>query len=123
MIHSHEDLVVWKRAMDLVDAVYKATAAFPDTERFGLTSQMQRASVSVPANIAEGCGRESTKDLLRHLSIAQGSLSELRTLALISQRRSFVKDDLNSDVLRLAETVGRLLIGFRRSLRKKLSDK
>ncbi|TWU28149.1 four helix bundle protein [Bythopirellula polymerisocia] len=122
MVHSHEDLEVWKRAMDLVDSIYGITNQLPDSERFGLVSQMQRASVSVPANIAEGCGRESTKDLLRHLAIAQGSLSELRTLILITQRRNYVKKEVTTENLKLSETVARLLSGFRRSLRKKLSE-
>jgi four helix bundle protein len=77
MIRSHEDLEVWRRGIELVDAVYDICKELPTDERFGLVSQMQRAAISVPANIAEGCGRQSTKDLLRHLSIAQGSLAEL----------------------------------------------
>jgi four helix bundle protein len=69
MAHSHEDIEVWKKGMDLVDAVYSLSAKLPASEHFGLISQLQRASVSIPANIDEGCGRETTKDLLRHRSI------------------------------------------------------
>ncbi|BBO32681.1 four helix bundle protein [Lacipirellula parvula] len=120
MASSHEDLEVWQLGIDLVDAVYDVCLSMPAAERFGLISQMQRASVSVPANIAEGCGRGSTKDLLRHLAISQGSLAELRTLLLIVQRRNFVAAEELEPVDALASRVGRLLVGLQRSLRKKL---
>src|SRR5690242_9206282 len=90
MINSHEGLEVWQMAIEMVDCVYDLCQATPATERFGLTSQLQRAAVSVPANIAESCGRDSTRDLLRHLSIAMGSLAEGRTLLVIVRRRQFV---------------------------------
>ena len=122
MAHSHKDLDVWKRAMDLVDVIYTITKTIPPTERFGLISQMQRAAVSVPANVAEGCGRESTKDLLRHLAIAQGSLAELRTLILIAQRQRFVQQSQVPEILEQCNLVARLLMGFRKSLRRKLGN-
>jgi four helix bundle protein len=120
MAHSHEDLDVWKHAMDLVDVIYTITKTIPPSERFGLISQMQRAAVSVPANIAEGCVRESTKDLLRLLAIAQGSLAELRTLLLIAERQSFIHRDQLGGILDRSNTVAKLLMGFRKSLRRKL---
>lgn len=120
MAGSHEDLKVWRVGIDLVDAIYDLCLSMPAAERFGLISQMQRASVSVPANIAEGSGRDSTKDLLRHLAIAQGSLAELRTLLLIVRRRNFVAADELEAVDALASRVGRLLVGLQRALRKKL---
>lgn len=120
MAGSHEDLEVWRLGVDLVDAIYDLCFTMPSAERFGLISQMQRASVSVPANIAEGCGRDSTKDLPRHLAIAQGSLAELRTLLLIVKRRKFVAADELEVVDALASRVGRLLVGFQRALRKKI---
>jgi four helix bundle protein len=82
----HERLEVWVDAMALVEQVYRITARFPDTERFGLTSQMRRSAVSVPSNIAEGAARRSTVELLRFLSIARGSLAELDTQLQISIR-------------------------------------
>lgn len=123
MAGSHEDLEVWRLGLDLVDAIYDLCASMPAAERFGLTSQMQRSAVSVPANIAEGCGRDSTKELLRHLAIAQGSLAELRTLLLIVQRRQFVDSKELEVVDALASRVGRLLVGFQRALRKKLEQR
>jgi four helix bundle protein len=76
---SYRELEVWKVSMDLVDAVYELTDRFPKTEVFNLTSQLRRAVVSVPSNIAEGWGRENTKDYMRFLRIAKGSLMEIET--------------------------------------------
>ncbi|KRE96562.1 four helix bundle protein [Frateuria sp. Soil773] len=75
----HEDLHVWQDAMHLVEAIYQFSSNFPDTERFGLTSQIRRAAISIPSNIAEGAGRRSRLEYQRFLSIARGSLSELDT--------------------------------------------
>lgn len=82
----HERLEVWRDAMDLVEAVYHFSNAFPDSERFGLTSQIRRAAVSVPSNIAEGAARRSTPEYLHFLSIARGSLSEMDTQRQIACR-------------------------------------
>ena len=78
-IKSYRDLRVWQAGMDLVVRVYRLTQGFPTHELYGLTSQMRRAAVSIPSNIAEGHTRESSKEYLHHLSIAQGSLAELET--------------------------------------------
>jgi four helix bundle protein len=87
---SYRDLEVWRKAMDLVVECYKATKKFPQSETFGLSSQLQRAGVSIPANIAEGRAREHTKEFLRHLSIANGSLAELETHVLIAERLEYL---------------------------------
>ena len=84
MINSYQDLEVWKKAMELVTDIYKATQAFPKEELYGLTNQLRRASVSVPANIAEGWGRGTTKGYIQFLRIARGSLLEVETLMTIS---------------------------------------
>ena len=81
---NHKDLDVWKKSMDLVEAVYALTKSFPDDERFGLTNQIQRAAVSVPSNIAEGSARKSDKELIQFIYIALGSLSEIETQYLIA---------------------------------------
>src|SRR5690348_6230925 len=122
MSHSHEDLDVWRQAIELVDRAYDLCKKLPADERFGLVSQIQRAAVSVPANIAEGCGRDSTKDLLRHLSIAQGSLAEVRTLLVIVGKRKFISPESLELVEAQAKRVGQLLIGLQRALRKKLNS-
>lgn len=120
MVKSHEDLDVWKLAINLADAVYEYCKSFPSDERFGLVSQIQRATVSVAANIAEESARESTKDFLRHLSIAQGSLAEVQTLLVIARRRKYGTEIENSRVADQCKSVGRMLVALRKALRRKL---
>ncbi|MDC8636521.1 four helix bundle protein [Xanthomonas hortorum pv. hederae] len=85
--------MVWRDAMSLVEAIYRLSHDFPDSERFGLTAQMRRAAISVPSNIAEGAARRSTADYLRYLSIARGSLAELDTQLQIATRLQFGSPD------------------------------
>jgi four helix bundle protein len=92
MSRPHHGLRVWQDAMQLVTRFYQATSAFPDTERFGLVSQMRRAAVSVPSNIAEGAGRGSAKEFVRFLLMARGSLSELDTQVRIAENLRFLQD-------------------------------
>ena len=103
--------------MELVLESYKLTNSFPKAETYGLVSQIRRAVVSVPANIAEGHGREHLGDYLHHLSIANGSLMELETHLLIAGRLDFVKRDQIEPVLLIAAEVGRMLAGLTRSLK------
>ena len=86
----HERLEVWKDAMNLVEPIYRISAVFPDSERFILSSQVRRAAISVPSNIAEGAARKSTAEYLRFLSIARGSLSELDTQLQIAERLGYI---------------------------------
>lgn len=90
--HDYEKLIVWKKSMDLVVLTYRFTKYFPNEERFGLTSQIRRASVSIPSNIAEGCRRSTKKDCCHFLIIALGSASELDTQFKLSKRLGFIKD-------------------------------
>jgi four helix bundle protein len=101
--------------MDLVDAVYDASRSWPSDERFGLTSQIRRAAVSVPANIAEGQGRDGDPEFLRFLRIAMGSLAEVETMVRIGTRQGF--DDLatQAKVLSISREVGRITNGLIRS--------
>ena len=92
-VRSYRDLKVWQRAMDLVPAVYKVVQRLPKEERYELGSQLRRAVVSVPANIAEGHARQSTKEYLHHLTIARGSLAELETLLLVAERLSYLRPE------------------------------
>ena len=85
----HQQLEVWRDAMDLVEAIYRLSSGFPDGERFALTSQLRRAAISIPSNIAEGVARRSTPEYLRFLSIARGSLSELDTQLHIAERLDY----------------------------------
>lgn len=91
-IQSHKDLKVWKEAMDLVVTVYKLTEKFPKHEQFSLTSQMRRASVSIPSNISEGAGRKSNREFMRFLYISLGSLAELETQLEIAERLKYVSE-------------------------------
>ena len=101
VIHSHKDLVVWKRSMELVVAVYALTDHFPKTEIYGLTSQMRRCAVSIPSNIAEGRSRGTRKDYLQFLRISLGSIAELETQIEISKQLPFGKKLYYNEVERL----------------------
>ncbi|MBV9866805.1 MAG: four helix bundle protein [Abitibacteriaceae bacterium] len=114
---SYRDLEVWQKGMDVVVECYRATRNFPETEIYGLTSQLQRAAVSVPANIAEGQGRQHTAEFIQHLSIAYGSLAELETHIEIAQRLAYISSEDAQNILAQTSTVGRLLNGLLRSLR------
>ena len=107
----HHDLRVWQDAMELVLKVYSVTGVFPVDERFGLTSQVRRASVSVPSNIAEGAARGSRKEFIHFLTIARGSLSELDTQLRIARSLEFATDidGLIADVERLQAAMGSLI--------------
>ena len=92
MQRSHHQLDVWKSAMTLAEKIYDLTASFPDSERYGLTSQLRRAAVSVPSNIAEGAARGSNADFIRFLYIARGSLSEVETQCQLAKRFGYTRD-------------------------------
>ena len=109
---SYEDLRVWRRAMDLVLGVYQCTRTFPREEVYGLTSQMRRAAVSVPSNIAEGKGRYSRKELLQFLFRARGSLLELRTQTTIASELGFLAERDGKALVEHTADVGRLLNGL-----------
>jgi len=119
-IQSYRDLDVWNVAMDLAASCYKATREFPREEMFGLTSQIRRAASSIPANIAEGYGRNSTREFLRHLSIARGSLMELETHVLLALRVNRMEPPDSRPLLELAERVSRMLFNLKISLEKRL---
>src|SRR5262245_10009309 len=117
-IKSFRDLETWQKAIELVEEVYKETISFPKEEIYGLVSQMRRAAVSVPSNIAEGQGRDSTNDFLRHLSIAYGSLCELQTQLLIGYRLSYLNQRTCERLEDVSASVARLINGLANSLRK-----
>jgi four helix bundle protein len=111
-----KDLVVWQEAMKLVEIVYLKTKTFPKEELYGLTSQIRRAAISIPANIAEGNGRKSRKEYTHFLSIANGSLTELETHLLIAERLNFVTKETMEQFQAQLQLVGRLLSALRKSL-------
>jgi four helix bundle protein len=116
-IKSHRDLIAWQKAVELVTACYEVTRSFPADERFGLTQQLRRAAVSVPANIAEGKGRGTSKELNRFLTIAGGSLTELDTHLVVANKLGYVTQDKLGQLVGKLEEVGRIITGLRKSLR------
>jgi four helix bundle protein len=119
-IKSYRDLDAWKKAMDLVVECYQNTKKFPKSEIFGLSSQLERAAVSVAANIAEGRSRGHTKEFLQHLSIAYGSLAELETHLQIAERLHYITTDELSELLNKTTLIGKLINGLRKSLESRL---
>jgi len=105
--------------MDVVEQTYLLTRRFPDYERFGLCSQMQRASVSMPSNVAEGWARDSTKVYINHVDIAVGSHAELETCAEVARRVKYVPQASSDDYMKVLNRAGQLLNGLLRSLRAK----
>jgi four helix bundle protein len=116
MIKSFKELTVWQEAMNLVEMVYQQTINLPKTEMYGLTSQIRRAAVSIPANIAEGNGRRSRKEYLQFLSIANGSIMELETHILILERLKLITSEISEQLQKQLNSVGRLLSALRKSL-------
>src|ERR1043165_8058939 len=121
-VTSYRDLTVWQQAMDLVDLAYELTKHFPKDERFGLTVQLQRCSVSVPSNIAEGHGRDHLGEYLHHLSVAKGSLMELETQTLIAGRLGYVEKADEARILGKAGEVSKMLSGLAWALKQRRSN-
>lgn len=119
-IRAHRNLQVWKEAIQFVVMIYRETQNFPKSELYGLTSQMRRASVSVPANIAEGSAHKSQKELLRYLEIANSSLSELETELIIAQELKYLPKD--TPLQHQLDKVSRTLNGLIRYIRGKLNE-
>jgi four helix bundle protein len=117
----YSELLVWQKAMDLVTEIYTLARAFPHEERFGLASQLQRAAVSIPANIAEGHGRKSTGAYLNHVSISNGSLMEVETLIQIASRLGYLTPQQETGVLDRTDEIGKMLSGLQRSLNPRSS--
>ncbi len=113
---SFEDLIAWQKAVALVTTMYRLSASWPAEERFGLTNQVRRASVSIPSNIAEGQGRQGSAELKRFLSIAHGSLCEVQTQIHIARNLGFSTDEEIGAALVDAAEVGRILRGLQNSL-------
>ena len=103
--------------MDLVVVLYEVTVEFPDHEKYGLTSQLRRAGVSIPSNIAEGQGRQTNGEFRNFLSIAKGSLAEVETQLLLAERLSFIHTDQATSILERTAEIGRLINGLTRSLK------
>ena len=116
-IKSYKELLVWQKSMTLVTLIYDVSKTFPDDERFGLTSQMRRCSISVPSNIAEGWGRLSRKNYIQFLRVSRGSLYELETQILITKQLNYIND--SESIENLITEISKML----NSLIKKLDAK
>jgi len=116
----YRELTAWQKAMDLAVAVYEQTRTFPREEAYGLTSQLRRAAVSVPSNIAEGQGRHTTKDFIRFLGVARGSLQEAQTQVILAKRLGYISEVQEARLLDQCAGVARLLYGLTNALKRKL---
>ena len=117
---AHENLDAWKLGMDVVDAVYAMTRKFPKEEMFVLSSQMRRAAISIPTNIAEGSAKDSYKETLRYYSISRGSLSELETEVKIAERQHYI--DSTDEICDLLDRESRVLSGLINSVKRKIKE-
>jgi four helix bundle protein len=118
----YRDLKVWQLGVEISLAIYKLTDSFPSREQYGLSSQLRRAAVSVSSNIAEGHSRGATKDLIRFLGIARGSVAELETQLIISRNLGFIPANDFDRIMAQLDEESRMLAGLRRSLRSKLRE-
>jgi four helix bundle protein len=116
-IQSYRDLKVWQAGVDLVTQVYKLTEKFPKSESFGLTSQIQRAAVSIPSNIAEGHARGSGREFNRFILIGLGSLAEVETQMVIAENIGFVSKDETRSIFEAAGQLGKMLRGLQKSIK------
>ena len=112
----HKDMEIWKKSIDLVTRVYEITKTFPDDEKFGLVSQIRRASVSIPSNIAEGAARNSDKEMIRFLDISLGSIAELETQLIIAENLKYVN---STDIYEDIKITTALIAGLKKYLNSK----
>jgi four helix bundle protein len=118
-VSSYRDLEVWKKGIQSAKATYQVTEAFLKHEIYGLSSQLQRAAVSIPANVAEGHARNGTKEFLRHLSIARGSLAELETLLMLAEQLNYCQPSTTHEIMRRCEEISRMPSGLRNALHRR----
>ncbi|MCA6436591.1 MAG: four helix bundle protein [Bacteroidota bacterium] len=119
---TYKDLIAWQKSIALVTDVYSLTKKFPIDERYGLVSQLNKAVISVPSNIAEGWGRELSKNYLQFLRIARGSLMEVETMVLISKNLNFISEKEFIETQNKIEEVGKILQGLIKSINQKIRN-
>ena len=117
------ELRVWQRSHALALDVYRITATFPEAERFGITSQVRRAAVSIASNIAEGAKRQSRREYVRFLNVAEGSLAETESLLRLSHDLGFAEDAAVGDLVNEAEEIARMLHGFRQAVERRVGER
>jgi four helix bundle protein len=119
-VRSYKDLMVWQKSIDLIDGIYRLSRAFPKSETYGLSSEVQRAAVSVAANIAEGSGRESTKEFIHHLAYSLGSLAEVETYLVVSLNLKYATAATTAPLESQCDEIGKMLRSLQQSLKKSL---
>jgi four helix bundle protein len=117
MRHNFKNLEIWKKSRALVKEVYHLTNDFPSEEKFGLTLQIRRSSISVPSNIAEGCGRGTDKQLIQFLNISIGSLCELETQIHLANDLEFIDNQVNNKIIQEIAEVRKMVMGFKNSIK------
>jgi four helix bundle protein len=117
MRHNFKNLEIWKKSRALVKEVYHLTNDFPSEEKFGLTLQIRRSSISVPSNIAEGCGRGTDKQLIQFLNISIGSLCELETHIYSANDLEFIDNQVNNKIIQEIAEVRKMVMGFKNSIK------
>jgi four helix bundle protein len=115
-MHNYLELRIWQRSRELVKLIYQLTESFPDSQKYGLTNQMQRAAVSIPSNIAEGAGRNSSKDFVRFLDIANGSAFELETQLFLSSDLGYTTINQVENIISELKEIQKMIFKFRESL-------
>ncbi len=118
MIINFRDLVAWQKGIELAEKIYEISQKFPKEETYGLAAQIRRAAVSIPSNIAEGHGRSSDGDFVRFLSIAVGSLREVETQLVLSQRLHYITPEEVQPLFELCDEVGRLINGLKNKIKR-----
>lgn len=122
-ISNHKDLIVWQKSIDLVADIYQLTKSFPEDELYGLTSQMRRAVISIPSNIAEGCARSSTKEFLRFIQISKGSLAEIETQAIIANKLEYITTKILEEKIHKIVEIRKITGGLERKLKERIHNK
>ncbi len=116
---SYRDLLAWQKAMELITQIYRVSQKFPSEELYGIVSQMRRAAISIPSNIAEGQGRLTKGEFIQFLGIARGSLLELETQILVAQNLNYLDEPTLKNLLELTSEVGRLVNGLLGAIKKR----
>ena len=119
-MHKIEELTIWKKGIELVKVVYELINVLPETEKFGLTSQIKRCAISIPSNIAEGAGRNSEKEFIRFLAIANGSSYELQTQLLLLKELALIDNSRITEVMKKIIEIQKMNYAFQEALRKRL---
>ncbi|MDA3928628.1 MAG: four helix bundle protein [Prolixibacteraceae bacterium] len=117
-MHNYREMKIWQKGRILVKEVYLITQTFPKEERFGLTSQAQRAAVSIPLNISEGAGRGTNKDFNNFLDMARGSVNELETLIFLSNDLEYINSETTNLLLQKTEELSKMIVAFQAKLSK-----